>query len=345
MCFIKKLFVIIGTVAVTNPLVAGGLTSAKYAGEFLNLGVGGRSLGMGGAYVAVARDVTSGYWNPAGLAFLDYPEIMLMHSSRFDNVVNYEFGSFGLPMGRKSSLGLSIIRVGVDNIKETKLIDPSMPLGAEVIDDNGQKVINKVQELRKFGATDYAFLITYSKRVSESFAYGGNIKLINRSIDKNSAWGIGFDIGFLFNPLSKLIVGINLQDVTSTLLAWDTGRRELITPSLKTGVTYPIALSFAGGQIQPALDFIIRFEDRGESAQAGIGPSSIDVNFGWEYQYHDVFAIRLGSSEVGQFTAGAGLHFPKLNIDYAFLQHNDLGDTHRISARLTLEEPKFLRKK
>ena len=40
----------------------------KYAGEFLSIGVGGRALGMGGAYVALANDVTAGYYNPAGLA-------------------------------------------------------------------------------------------------------------------------------------------------------------------------------------------------------------------------------------------------------------------------------------
>ena len=47
---------------------------AKYAGEFMALGVGGRALGMGGAFVAVANDVTSGYYNPAGLANLNYPQ-------------------------------------------------------------------------------------------------------------------------------------------------------------------------------------------------------------------------------------------------------------------------------
>ena len=33
----------------------------KYAGEFMAIGIGGRPLGMGGAYVAVVNDVTAGY--------------------------------------------------------------------------------------------------------------------------------------------------------------------------------------------------------------------------------------------------------------------------------------------
>ena len=39
----------------------------KYSNEFLAVGVGARALGMGNAFTAVTNDVTSGYWNPAGL--------------------------------------------------------------------------------------------------------------------------------------------------------------------------------------------------------------------------------------------------------------------------------------
>lgn len=336
---------------------AGGLTTAKYAGEFLGLGVGGRSLGMGGAYVAAAQDVTAGYWNPAGLSFLEYPEVMLMHSRQFSGVVNYDYGSFGMPVGGKSSLGFSVIRLGVDGIKETALRNPDIGLGETYVDENGQLVRNTPFEIDTFGATDYALYLTYSKRVSQTFSYGGNVKLINRSIGDNSAWGVGFDVGFLFNPVSKLLVGVNMQDVTSTMLAWDTGRRELIIPSIRAGVTYPVAFSTLGGQIQPSVDFIFRFENRQEAALANLGRNSLDISMGWEYKYQDAFSLRFGFSDLGQsateiqqaglgqFTAGVGLHFPKLHVDYAFLGHDDLGNTHRISARLTLEEPKFQRSK
>ncbi len=333
---------LIVAVLISSILFAGGLTTAKYAGEFLALGAGGQSLGMGGAFVAVARDVTAGYWNPAGLAFIEYPELMLMHSRQFADLVNYNYASVALPVGRRNSLGFSIIRLAVDDIKKTALTNPEVGLGE----------LNRPYVVESFGSADYAFFFSYAKRVSEGFSYGGNVKFINRSIDDHSAWGVGFDVGFMFNPTSQLIVGVNLQDVTSTLLAWDTGRRELITPSIKAGVTYPITFSLMGGRVQPALDFLIRFENRQENALASLGRASFDLNMGWEYVYHNAFSIRLGFSDVGQsdvqmdfgrFTVGAGLHLPKLNIDYAFLGHEELGSTHRISARLTLEEPKFQR--
>ena len=40
----------------------------KYSNEFLAIGAGARGLSMGGAVIASCNDVTSIYWNPAGLA-------------------------------------------------------------------------------------------------------------------------------------------------------------------------------------------------------------------------------------------------------------------------------------
>ena len=48
-----------------------GQTINRYgttAANFLEIGVGSRATSMGDAYVAVANDVSSIYWNPAGLA-------------------------------------------------------------------------------------------------------------------------------------------------------------------------------------------------------------------------------------------------------------------------------------
>ncbi|MDX5435732.1 MAG: hypothetical protein LPK03_00955, partial [Pontibacter sp.] len=43
------------------------VSTPKYSNEFLNIGVGGRALGMGNVQSALATDATAGYWNPAGL--------------------------------------------------------------------------------------------------------------------------------------------------------------------------------------------------------------------------------------------------------------------------------------
>ncbi len=40
----------------------------KYSNEFLAIGVGARTMGMGGAGIANVNDATAGYWNPSKLA-------------------------------------------------------------------------------------------------------------------------------------------------------------------------------------------------------------------------------------------------------------------------------------
>ena len=49
------------------PAARAQTNTPKYSNEFLNLGAGARSLGMGKTQVSLADDATAGYWNPAAL--------------------------------------------------------------------------------------------------------------------------------------------------------------------------------------------------------------------------------------------------------------------------------------
>ena len=54
------------------------------AAAFLKIGVGARALAMGEACATQAEDITALYWNPAGLARLQSPQILVNH---FDYLV------------------------------------------------------------------------------------------------------------------------------------------------------------------------------------------------------------------------------------------------------------------
>jgi hypothetical protein len=337
---------------IINTGYSGKIVKAKYAGEFLATGVGARALGMGGTFVAISEDVTAGYWNPAALGMINYPQIAGMHAERFAKIVNYNYGGVALPFGRNSGLALSFIRLGVDDIPNTTeaLLDygkDGIPdtgdegEGNGVIDDNERIDPNQVFY---FNSAEYAVYLSYGIQKSDRFLYGGNVKVLKKGIGENSAWGMGFDLSCLWIPYPNLNVGVNLQDVTTTLLVWDTGRQEAITPTSKIGVAYLWESSKIAGQIIPAFDMDIRFENRRYSAQYNLGPVSFDLHFGMEYRLKNLLAVRMGL-DTGRFTTGVGIKLPKLNVDYAFLSHNDLGDTHRISLILTLEEEKFRRKR
>src|SRR4030095_1341581 len=336
----RSLYIFIALLSSSSIFAQG--SGNKYAGEFLAIGVGGRPLGMGGAYVSFVSDVTAGYWNPGALSKVNYPQFALMHDERFGNLVNYDYGSVAIPWGPDVALGISIIRLGVDDVPNTNnaLID----LNNNGYLDNGERL--DYSKITFFNAADWAFIATYSKMQSERFSYGVNLKVISRSIDNGSAWGIGFDVGAVYGITPKFRVGANIQDLTTTLLAWNTGRKEVITPTAKVGGSYDIEV-FKTGRITPAVDFDVRFENRQFASMVHAGPVSFDMHAGLEYGFKDLFAIRAGYNDVKQLTLGAGVKLPKLNIDYSFAKfdaNDQLGNTHRISVMFTLEEEKFKRK-
>lgn len=335
----KLLFALILFMSVSN-----AQTIAKYAGEFLYIGVGGRPLGMGGAFTAISNDITSAYYNPAGLAYLDYPQIALMHDERYGNLVNYNYGAVALPFGADYTFSLSAMRLAIDGIFDTRnaLIDYD---GDGILDHPNDRI--DYSKIKEFSNQDWAIYFSGAKRVFDNLYVGANFKFIYRSIAEFSAWGFGFDAGALYFLTPELILGANLQDFTTTLVSWSTGRNELISPTVKIGAAYNYTL-FNRLRITPAMDFDVRFENRRFSSQFNIGPVSFDPHFGLELNYNNLFSVRAGYNDVKQITFGAGFRLPKMNIDYSFARFNyaqddRLPDTHRISVIITLEEPRFMR--
>ncbi len=332
-------------------LLLGGLTCglaaaeiAKYAGEFFSTGVGARALGMGGAFVAGGGDVTSGYWNPAGLTRVNYPEIAAMHSERFSGMVNYDYLGVAVPFRVTESFAISGIRLGVDDIPVTAIPRPDLRTDTTFTDENGNLAVNRPYIDHWVNDAEYAFFLSYARMTSAAFSYGVNAKILHKGVGEHSAWGFGFDIGMTWNPWKKVMLGVNLQDVTTTILAWNTGTKELISPTLKTGVAYPFHFSLANTKLLLAADVDTRFENREFASQMSAGPVSFDFRVGGELLVYNAVALRLGRDDLGYLTAGAGLCLPRLDVDYSFMNHTDLKETHRISLRLRLEENKFARK-
>jgi hypothetical protein len=321
---------------------AGTTATAKYAGEFMAFGVGGRALAMGSASVALASDVTAGYWNPAGLARIDYPQFILMHDEQFGSLVNYDYGAAALPMGPRSSLGLSVMRVGVDNIADTR--NAGVDQNGNLTHDPNQFSRIDPNRVTYFNAADWSIYLTYAVRQSGDFTYGANLKLIRRGAAEHGATGIGFDVGVWYAASEQLMIGANIQDVTTTLLAWDTGRNELVTPTVRLGSAYFIDLF--GGRFAPALDADLRFENRRTASTLHVGAMSIDLHGGLEFCWQQLVALRAGYSDTKQPTFGAGIRFKKISIDYSFAKFdgvNQLDNTHRISVMFTLESDEYKR--
>ncbi len=325
---IKYIYIIIFVLIAFNVIFA--VDFEKYAGEFLSLGAGSRATGMAGAYVAVANDVTAGYWNPAALLDTKPAEVMFMHSKQFISSVQYNFIAASSEMKDGSAVGISFLYLTMNGISDTR----------EAYDEIANKL--DYSKIKKFNAGDYVFLISYAKPYNEKLSYGINVKLISRAYEVESALGLGLDMGLKYRMYDNLFIGAMFKDVTSSIMTWSTGRKELITPSIRTGISYLLGWDRFNLTFQPAMDLNIMFESRAYAAQYNIGPISFDTFVGMEVAYKNTLAIRAGYDDLNRFNTGIGVKVPKIAFDYSFTAgQSDLGDIQRITFHLTFDHTIF----
>lgn len=360
--------ILLGSAAADGPK-AHGQRIAKYGADFLAGGVGARALGMGGAYVGLADDVTAGYWNPAGLHQLQYPEIAYMHVERFAGAVSFDYGSAALPISERSTVSLSFFRSGVNDIVNTlEAWDPSL----------GQPKPNYESYITRFSAADYAFFLGYARHLSGDWTLGLTGKIIRRTIgDFADAWGYSFDVSMQYRT-GPFRLGATVQDGSTMLQSWSVnpdafqatdgdgnpvpyeeafgqaipeGGTALVLPvaRLGSGVVLPIG---AVHRVTLGLDVDLAFDGQ-QAFVPNVGDVSFHPRIGGEYSYNDVVALRAGVNRVQMGDAigfdmtpsvGAGLTLDQFSIDVSFgdfagLTAEDLGYSYRISAQLRLEQP------
>lgn len=331
---------------------------AKYGNDFLSTGSGARALGMGNAHSALTNDVTSAYWNVAGLASIQNPQIMYMHSERFGGVVGYDYGAAAIPLkDSKGVFSVSFIRQGVDNIANT--------LNAWDRERNQPKE-NAEAYITKFSAADMALFFSYATKRNEQLSYGASAKVIRQKLGPFAqAWGYSLDVGAQFKT-SIADFGISVQDITTMQKMWDvnlsafegyedyenmgaslpTGQNEYVLPSVKLGASRLFAIE--DFSILAAADVDLMFENR-RSYYLNVGRMSIEPHVGTEVSYKDIISIRTGITDfvtdpISGFsvspTLGMGLKFSSFVLDYGFAglagASSDLGFTHRISLRFDL---------
>lgn len=335
---------------------------SKYSNEFLSLGLGARGLGMANTLCALTDDVTSAYWNPAGLTRMDKRyQLALMHAEYFAGIAKYDYGGIGFKIDSNQSVAFSYIRFGVDNIMNT----------TQLIDDQGNVDYDRITY---FSAADNAFLFSYAYAFPQvkGLSAGANAKIIYRKIGKfANSWGFGLDFGLQY-VRNGWQAGLLLRDGTSTFNAWrysltedviavyeETGNEipendlELTMPALMLGggKTVHFGKGFHG-------TFAVGLDCTFDGKRNSLIKSnfmSVDPHVGMEFDYKKIVALRFGVGNFQrepdfdgkqkttlQINFGIGLCIKNIvTIDYAF---TDLGNlsiaqySHIISLKVAIDK-------
>lgn len=337
--FTRIIAVFLLTLGAPFPAAIAG-NDAKYAMEYYRAGAGARAEGLGNANAAASLDVTAVYWNPAALAWMPGLQLHGMHAERFAGAVNVDFLAGGMPFGEKTALAVGLYRMGVDGIPVTRLTDPARPLGAWITDADGNLRLNVPTAVRSVDDQELTLAVTMSARRSDRMSLGVTLKTIHKSVDRYSAWGMGFDIGWFWRSPRGVQLGAVLKDATATPVVWREGRTEWVRPRLRFGACLPFAIGPL--RLMPVSDFEFGLDGIGEAASFHSGSMDGEWHGGLEVEVRDRVALRVGHN-VDRITAGAGMRFSVFHVDYSFSRQNDLGNCHRLSTTMTWDRDKFLR--
>lgn len=309
--------------------------SRKYSNEFMNIGVDAAAMGMGKTVIAQTNDVNAQYWNPAGLTRLQDRQVSLMHASYFANIAQYDYAAFAMPIDEKSTLGVSAMRFGVDDILNT----------TELIDQDGNIDYSRIS---KFSTADYAFSVSYARELNiEGLSVGANAKVVRRIIGKfANSWGFGFDIGAQYQK-NNWQFGLMARDITTTYNTWSINQSEyekikdavegqnqtmpetteITLPKLQLGVARDFFWK-ENFRFTPA--FALHTEFYETNALISSSGFSIQPSIGFEATYTEMVFLRAG---LGNFqnqlqidgdekvtfepNIGIGFNYKGIQIDYA----------------------------
>lgn len=332
----KIFFTILALQFIALPCFAG-----RYAGDFMMIGAGVRSLGMGGAYSALAADGSAIYWNSAGIAQIREPEIMAMHAFLYNGLASYDNISYCQPLPNDVTIGLNLTRLTVSEIPH---FDESYLIGTNV----DQRINNSAYHLPgipddTFTSIDDLYQFAFAKHlhydvnmgwlffeIPIDVSVGGGIKFIRRTILDKSGTGTGLDFGFKVktdlgivfdvDELGSIDFGMNFQDIAGTEISWDTVSEHrdevLFNTKLGVAITQPI----------PPLESNLIFAYDYDYVYQG------SSHYGVEWSYKDLGSVRAGYYE-NNWTMGASVNVYGVGIDYALLT-NPVGLTNRIGLRV-----------
>ncbi len=328
-----KIFLII--LFAVSQLLAGEITKVgTTVSQFVKIGVGARSAGMGESYVAAANDASAMFWNPAALARLNKNQALFVRTNWIADIT-YNFAGIAMPFGELGTLGVYYAGLTMND----------MQVRTEYQQDGTGEF---------FSASDLALGLSYGKNITQRFAFGVGLKYLRNQIWHETASIMAVDVGITYKTsLDGLNLGMALSNFGNKmqlngkdLLVFHDidpnldGNNDKIISQLNTE-KFDIPLTFRIGLSYDAIksDF-----HKLTIAVDGITPNDYKeyLNIGAEYGFRNMVFLRAGYKGIGianrenGFSAGAGLKHSFIGgfgiiLDYAYVDFGRFNNVQRFS--------------
>lgn len=320
---------------VVNNVSKTGTTAAAY----LEIPVGASAIGMGGAFVSIANDPTSLYWNAAGSALLTKNEFIAVHTTWIADT-KFDFGGFVLPLGELGTLGFSFTSLSIADMKVRTV---------ELPEGTGEY----------FSASDIAAGVSYARKLTDRFAIGFTAKYLQQSIWHETATAFAIDAGTIFKTdlFGGMVIGASLSNFGTPMKLSGRDTRQFIRlDPTKTGSNDRIPTNVELDSWELPLQFqfgistnVMKQENyRWTVAVDAIHPSDNyeSLNLGSEFAYNNNFFLRGGYQSLfldqaeGGFSFGLGVasaaftNDVTFKFDYAYRDMGRLESVHTFSLNL-----------
>lgn len=304
-------------------------------GQFLKIGVGSRAAAMGGAFAASSDDISSTYWNPAGLARISSNEAAFNHVKWFADI-NLENAAFATSVPGFGTIGASVSYLTTGEMMVTTIESPE-----------------GTGELFKYN--NFAVGLSFARNLTENFSIGANAKYIGENIWHMKSQGFAVDLGTLYRipVMNEFRIAASISNFGTkmklegrdalSIKPVGSGDANLINTNVEME-EFDLPLMFRFGV---AVDAIKSESSRLTLAVDAIHPNDHTeyLNTGLEFAWSETFYIRGGYNSLFErdtekgLTFGFGLNyrmfgFANVVIDYAYEDMHRLNNAQYISLGL-----------
>lgn len=300
-------------------------------GQFLKIPIGARANAMAGAYGAVANDLSSIFWNPAGLAEMNSMSAEFSYNQWFASF-SHNFGAIAMPIGDGYTAAISVTSLSSGDIKVTTIDRP---------DGTGSN----------YQINDIAIGASFSGFLTDQFSFGVTVKYVQNAFSSVSASGFAFDIGTKYDTgLEGIKLAFSMHNLSTQQEYQGTDLRTSkklyesldMAPLDANYIAYPfnLPITFRAGI---STDIINQGEHKLLAAADFVTLTDVPEQFsvGAEYVWNDFLSFRagyvFGQNQLG-LGGGIGLkYFGGAfggSLDYSINPTVNLGLVNRITVGL-----------